>query len=173
MTERLGIGYRADMALEWRPAGMQPDVPPEQVLRSVITLEELSGASEDALAAGTQHEAGRLEFKLDLLLDLVGALLEQAVTQPPRQAVELRVTGLRILQPDWQPEPGAKGALALYIHPNYPRPLVLPARIAQVDASAIQFEFGELDENTRTLLERFIFIHHRRAVAQQHRPPAP
>ena len=114
------------------------------------------------------HELQRLEYKVNILLRLVGELAMRSSGLPTSQRVRLSARAL-----EWFGEPapaaGATGLLSLYINPALPQPLRIPCVVAgyrMIDAArATQLRFVGLSEAVVDLLEKLIFRHHRRLVA--------
>jgi len=61
----------------------------------------------------------------------------------------------------------------LYCNLSYPRPLVLHARVTETAPQPggwrLQTRFDETDEPLQEALERYIFLQHRRAIANSRR----
>jgi Atypical PilZ domain, cyclic di-GMP receptor len=114
------------------------------------------------------HELQRLEYKVNILLRLVGELALRSSGLPAAQRVRMSARAL-----EWFGEPappaGATGLLSLYINPALPQPLRIPCVVVGQriidDARATQLRFAGLSEAVVDLLEKLIFRHHRRLVA--------
>ena len=114
------------------------------------------------------HELQRLEYKVNILLRLVGELAVRSSGLPAAHRVRMSARAL-----EWfggpAPPSGATGLLALYINPALPQPLRIPCVVVGQriidDARAIQLRFAGLSEAVVDLLEKLIFRHHRRLVA--------
>lgn len=141
----------------------------QQVLRLILSLEEQ--APEPAPdAEPEQEDIARLEFKVNLLIDLVGQLLAQNALIPPSVMVNMSADGL-----EWSaataPAPGRYLELALYPSLKYPRPVILPAFVDGVEPAPEGFRirviFPDLGTPLQDTLERFIFRHHRRTIAHR------
>ncbi|KAF0193038.1 MAG: hypothetical protein FD165_141 [Gammaproteobacteria bacterium] len=141
-----------------------------QVLRLILSIEEQG--PEPVADADPEHEnIARLEFKLNLLIDLVGYLLAQNSLIPPRVLVSLSADGLEWGSDD-APQLGSYVELALYLSPKYPRPVTLPGFIEAVDVTPeggyrTRAIFPELSVPLQDALEKFIFRHHRRIIASR------
>jgi hypothetical protein len=135
-------------------------------LKLLSALEESHEGDEDRDA-----DLQRVEFKINLLLDLVAKVYVSHVPLPPALPVRLMGDGL-----EWRggevPAAGAWLQAELYISGRVPRPLTLvgqmqaaqegrdyPHRLALRDASQV----------FQDALDRFIFRQHRRLVAYQRR----
>ena len=139
----------------------------EALLRVISALEEYRPEPGEEHAEVAQ-ELARLDFKLSLVLDLVGQLLSRQLTLPESLPVRLGARGLEWPAAD-PPRPGAHLIVSLYLHPGYPRPLELPGVVAGVDplpvGGRVRLAFRGLGEPVEDWLEKFIFRHHRRSIA--------
>lgn len=172
-----GLGYQDTTPLGFRP---QP-APPEgaflaglnaetlEVLVADSSLDERSGHGEKKYDEehALSEDIQRLEFKVNVLIQLVARLLKREELMPPERAWRLHVGGLEWLA-GAQPESGV-GIVDLYASRVFPEPLRLPGRVLGVreDASGrwVQFAFDGLSPQVSDLLAKLIFRHHRRAVA--------
>lgn len=170
-----GLSYGADLPLEWQSRAephsdvqlQQINAAAEQSLRLLSALEEHHPESLDE--HGTGQELARLEFKVNLLLDLVSHLLAQQQNLP--QACPVRISSLGL---EWHSEraaapPGTPGEVVLYINPELARPVRLPARIgtpSQGGEGGTVAVFEGLSDGVVDLLEKMIFRRHRRQIAQ-------
>ena len=146
----------------------------EDVLRSLSMLEEHPQEIAEEHPA-VAHELRRLDFKLNLLLDMVGLLVARDLALPERVPLRLAAQGL-----EWStPQPPALGSLVrleIYLSSKLPRPLVLLGRIqsrspAADGLSRVVAVFEDLSELETDWLEKIIFVHHRRQVAHARRDP--
>lgn len=113
-----------------------------------------------------------LEARVDLCLQMLAQLLARDSALPAEQEVQLSGTGAH-----WRSEQanmvGEHGSLALYLSPQVPQALLLPARITacqQVEQgwlTSVQFE--RLDPELQDWLDKTIFRHHRRQISQLRR----
>jgi hypothetical protein len=109
----------------------------------------------------------RQEAKLDLLLDLVSTLLARQGNNPGTRQVRLSAEGVR-----WQ-----DGELAfalddcieveVHMTPGIPQALKFYGKVIAAEAGMYEAEFYGVSQQVVDLLEKLIFRHHRRAVAQQ------
>jgi len=58
------------------------------------------------------------------------------------------------------------GLVALHLHRCVPQPLRLAVRIRQIDGDLVQADFLPLSEAGQAALERHVFLHHRRQIAE-------
>ncbi|MGH8238865.1 MAG: PilZ domain-containing protein, partial [Steroidobacteraceae bacterium] len=104
--------------------------------------------------------------KVNLLLDMVGALLVASRPRPRAAAIRFNALG-----GVWQaaapfPELGSQGVLEIYVRDSIAEPLRLAGRIASVGPDGrVKVRFAALSENVADLLEKLAFRKHRRQVA--------
>lgn len=164
----------------------------ERLLRQLAILEQQG--SEPAEEHGVGQELQRIEAKINLLLDLAGDLLARQSRLRPAVAVRISARGVQWPVAGTAPAtsapaphssaphasgtsaPGtsaplinvpamdALGEVHLWLRPDLPRPLCLPARIVAV-GDWIEAEFCGLGEPLLDSLEKTIFRYHRRQVA--------
>ncbi|MDP9009526.1 MAG: PilZ domain-containing protein [Pseudomonadota bacterium] len=114
------------------------------------------------------HELQRLEYKVNILLRLVGELALRSSGLPAAQRVRMSARALEWFGESGAPA-GATGLLSVYINPALPQPLRIPCVVAGQciieDSRATQMRFMGLSEAVVDMLEKLIFRHHRRLVA--------
>lgn len=136
----------------------------EHTLRSsLIPNEPVEVDDSDEI---TQH-LKRQETKLDLLLDLVTELLSRQNQIP--QDIELRLTAQGVDWSDTESQYSKDDCVEVkvYITPSVPRPLTFFGRVvADSQAGKHSVEFSGVSRPVTDLLEKILFRHHRRAVAQ-------
>ncbi|GGA27618.1 PilZ domain-containing protein [Dyella nitratireducens] len=135
------------------------------VLRTLASLDErrVENAGDDDNPV--MQELQRMDSKLNVLLDIVDRLLLPATLLPPRQPVSFNAVGLvvpaSLLSSD--------GHLLVRMHFEACRalPLELPVQRGKAIGNDNVFLcFRELSETVEDGLERFVFCHHRRKVAE-------
>jgi len=176
-----GLVFAGRLPLAWREVAELPDELESRALEraNLLNLHTLfaldihaGDLGDDPLALANATELKRLDFKVGLLLELVGQLYARQQAIPPEHHLILAVNGLR-----WRAEaaPSAGGLLRLELYCNlsYPRPLILHARA--IDAVPcpggwqIQTRFEEPSAALQEALERYIFLQHRRSIAHSRR----
>lgn len=135
----------------------------ELLLRSVSALEEKIDTDESDEIA---QELRRQDMKLNLILDLLGALLLQQQVIPETRELQLSAAGLRaVVSPT--PAPAQHCRIQLYIEPAIPKPLTLFGQChVSAQAGATDIAFVGLSQTVTDHLDKFIFRHHRRRIAQ-------
>jgi hypothetical protein len=142
----------------------------ERLLRSINLLAEQGHERSEEEG---EHEAAlvRLETKVDLLLDLFSRIGLEAGGQPPSAIIRLSAQGMEWLSEGEVPAEGQMIWVWLYLEPRLPEAVQFPAQILGVETEGPQHKvlarFESLGEGAQNLLEKMIFRHHRRQVAQQ------
>ncbi|MBK8750892.1 MAG: PilZ domain-containing protein [Candidatus Competibacteraceae bacterium] len=173
------LTFTGCLPLAWRELPAPPDEVElrniEQanltVLHTLFALDIHAGDySDDPSALTNASELKRLDFKVSLLLEMVGQLLARQQAIPPQHPLTLTVNDL-----SWQaaaaPPVGALLQLDLYCNLSYPRPLILYAQVADTVASEIDYPikaaFYRPSTALQEALERYIFLQHRRFIANR------
>jgi len=146
------------------------------VLSTLFALDIHAGDhSDDPAAFANASELKRLDFKVSLLLELVGQMFARQQHIPPERLLTLAVDSL-----SWPADaplpPDGLLQLELYCNLSYPRPLILPAQVVETSPLRdtgwpIQARFHAPSPALQEALERYIFLQHRRAIASQRRHP--
>lgn len=135
-----------------------------QLLRTLASLDERRAAAAEEDTPLSQ-ELERLEGKVNVLIEMVNRLLLPGERMPPRHPCRLNSSGLLVPA---QAVPAAE-TLKVSIHFDACRalPLELPARAAGGNAHGqVLLLFPGLSELVAQELQRFVFRHHRRKVAE-------
>ncbi len=143
----------------------------EDILRTIALLDEHfpeAGEEHDIMAQGMQ----RIDFKLNLVLDLVGQMLTHHITLPESVSVSFNTEAIQ-----WDglsaPDVGAAVKIEMYVSRKYPRAIVLYGKVQAVQPLPGAFKVGVAFEGLSELvcdgLGKLIFRHHRRHVAHARR----
>ena len=141
----------------------------ESVLHTVTGLDEHRVPLADD-ASPIAQELSRLDFKLSLLLDLVGDLASRSLDRPPLRRIQIGARSV-VWEESYENAPAVAscGRLEVWVHPSYVHALSLPGCIKSVEkageSARISAALSGLGESAQEMLERWIFLHHRRAVA--------
>ncbi|MBE1159519.1 PilZ domain-containing protein [Dyella acidiphila] len=136
------------------------------VLRTVLSLDERRADNAADDDNPVMQELQRLDSKLNVLLDIVDRLLLPVSSLPARHPVRFNAVGMTL--PVELLPPGAEHVL-LRLHFDTCRalPLELPSVLGRaVSAQNAFVYFCEPTEWVEDGLERFVFCHHRRKVAE-------
>ncbi|MBI1194587.1 MAG: hypothetical protein GC138_01895 [Gammaproteobacteria bacterium] len=142
----------------------------ERLLRYMSSLDEYMHEGKDAEPLA--HDVARLEFKVNMLMEMVSQVLAQRLELPAPSAVEMKSNGISCVMPE-APEQGRYFQLAVYLNRQYLKPLVVCGRVAGVEKATdgvwkVVCTFEGLSDIVRDHLERMIFRQHRRMVALLH-----
>ncbi|MBK6599801.1 MAG: PilZ domain-containing protein [Proteobacteria bacterium] len=170
------LAYEDVLALAWHPRSKDFDERAAahlaeqnlRLLQAFDALEEHSTVDKPDDASPYAQDLARMDFKINLLLDLVGELLAASHTRPRAQSVRFNALGASWSAGtnDVLPAIGAHGLLQLYLRDTLVKPLTLPARIASVDAGGqVRATFEMVGELTAEHLEKIVFRNHRRKIA--------
>lgn len=141
----------------------------ERLLRVALLSDEHQPERVDE-EAGHPGELLRIESKLDLVLELLSELLATSGAALHTRSVHLTARGLEWVEPGPVPAADSMVIVSLLPDPGLPRPLSFSARVLQVSPEAqgsrVRVQFEVAGDAATELLERLIFRHHRRQVAQ-------
>lgn len=139
------------------------------LLKTLVALEE--GSSEFNGEEEKDPDLQRVEFKVNLVLDLVARLYMDHLALPPLTPLRLSGETLEWLETPVPPL-GTWVQVQLYISQRFPQPLILSGSVvpSAVDSAyPCCIRLDGLSQPLQDALERFIFRHHRRLVAYQRR----
>jgi hypothetical protein len=169
-TDALPLGFERLAKLPEGPALAAIILENQQVLVADASLDEQrphqekKSDEEPELAEDLQ----RLEFKVNVLIQLVARLLNRGADLPPVRSIRFHSAGLEWRLDDEEVQPGV-GLVHLHVSRYFPQALTLPGRILGVHSDDegrwVRFAFEGLSPPVIDLLERMIFRHHRRLVA--------
>jgi hypothetical protein len=177
-----GVVYADELPIQWQVLDQAPaveilgrwDMANERVLKLVSVLEENTRepGEEHALAG---HELARLDFKLDLVLDLLGHMLRHQQSLPDARAIRLHGAGVEWdCAGDEAPAMGQHLQVSIHLNPVLPQPMTLYGEVERAAAAdggtRVVVAFAGMSEAVQDLLEKLIFRHHRRSIA--HTRPA-
>jgi hypothetical protein len=167
------LAYEELLPVLWRPLG-EPvgDMAAQQlaegnlrVLQACDALEEHGKTEKPDDESPHSADIMRLDFKLNLLLDLVGQLL--AASQPRARQLPIRFNAMGATWPAVEPlAAGAHGILEITLKDLIVQPLHLPAEIVGVTPGGeTRARFLALGETVADHIEKLVFRRHRRKIA--------
>ncbi len=175
-----GVCYEEGLPLTWRRLEAPVDsarwhelnARNEAALRLLCI--RMEGPRESTDEQASSHELAQIDFKLSLLMDLVGELLVRQLEMPVTRRVRLGSQGLLWEGPEGQETRLAVGdrvLVTVYLDPYCPRPVAFPGRVYRSEQVLdLDYRAGivleGLSETVQDWLDRFIFRHHRRRIAQ-------
>jgi hypothetical protein len=172
----VGLAYHDEMPLGFRVLAHFPDetelqrlnTENHQILLLDASLEErhpLDPKDDDAVM---RHELERLESKLNVIMQLLSRLLARENVVPGDRKFRLAADGIEWDHDSMLPLEST-GIVSLHINRTLPYPLQLAGRVVGCheagDRYRVAFAFEGVSGNVVELLEKMIFRHHRRAVA--------
>lgn len=167
--------YMASLPVSWSPRDEKcPDSEyiriaehNEHVLRCVNLLGE---QLIEKIDEETDSAIVRLEAKVNLLLELVSKLDQRINLIPEAEEVRLTSGGIEWKSNDSPPTVGSTVWINLYIDNRIPEAMKIPAMVLTVHEELHGFTAGAkyelLGEVVQELMEKMIFRHHRRMIAQ-------
>jgi hypothetical protein len=142
-----------------------------RVLQAVAALDDHGQIEKPDDNAPHAADLMRLEMKMNLLLDMVGALLIASRPRPKSAAVRFNALGGVFQGSTPYPPLGNQGVLEVYLRDCVADPLRLFGRIASVSPDGkVKVRFVPPGENISDLLEKLAFRKHRRQVAGVRQP---
>nr|WP_298719777.1 PilZ domain-containing protein [uncultured Steroidobacter sp.] len=142
-----------------------------RVLQAVAALDEHGQIEKPDESSPHAADILRLEMKVNLLLDMVGALLIASRPRPKPAAVRFNALGGVFQGSSPFPPLGNQGVLEVYLRDCVADPLRLFGRIASVTPDGkVKVRFVPPGENISDLLEKLAFRKHRRQVAGVRQP---
>lgn len=169
-TDALPLGFERLERLPEGPALAGLNLENQQVLVADASLDEQRPHAEKKSDEEPElaEDLQRLEFKVNVLIQLVARLLNRGASLPPVRSIRFHGQGLEWRLDDEEVQPGV-GLVHLHVSRYFPQALVLPGRIVGVHSDDegrwVSFAFAGLSPLLVDLLERMIFRHHRRLVA--------
>ena len=177
----MGLVYTASLPVEIKVLTEEPDTISiteiqqvnYRVLRQVLTLEEQVTDTQlyhDDSRHGTR-DIQRVEAKVDLLLDLLGGLIQLQIPKPMSRKVIVSNTAIQIagIPADFQSQSGWLMVL-LYLHAYSIEPLRIlvntGTNMTHVGDQQFRMHFAHFTDGERDLLEKIIFRHHRKSIAR-------
>lgn len=174
------LAYIDVVPLRWVP--LTEPLDPERAAANIdqnLRLLQAFAALEDHGSVEKPDENGphaadllRIEFKVNLLLDLVGQVIAGSQQRPAPMAMRFNAHGAV-----WQArdatalQPGMSGVLELFLREALVQPLRLAGRIVSVGADRrVKVKFEATGEPVADLIEKLAFRRHRRQVAGHRHP---
>jgi len=165
------IKYEARLPITWKQAPetltdhmlAQYNEQNEKYLRIISILNEYP--------VDTHDDHASVDFKLSIMLDLLGELLATHLMVPAKSDVRIGAMGMEWLSTGTRvPTKGSRILIDLYMHHQYPRPVIIPAEVKAVvsndDGYRCVVKYIGFSTSVCELFEKVIFTHHRRAIAQ-------
>ncbi len=164
--DRLPVSWEVSPSLPSQSEQYRIDSDNQELLEALLILDEPIQNAEDEQEGVGQDHLRQLDVKLNLLMSLVRELLMAAVTLPDERSMQLGVQGLCIYDAENEDvQVGHLLKIRLFLDPRFPRPLVLHGHVSVIHDAAITLTYCPLGVTVQDFLDRYIFRHHRRAIA--------
>jgi Atypical PilZ domain, cyclic di-GMP receptor len=166
------LAYQDVLPLLWRPipGTIDQTVAASFTDRNVRLLQACAAIEDHGATEKSDDDSPellRLDFKVNLLLDLVGQLLVANRPRPPAVAVRFNALGAVWRAPPPLPEAGSQGVAEIYLRDCLAEPLRLIGRITSVSPdSQVKARFSPVGETVEDLIEKLTFRRHRRQIAE-------
>ncbi|HEX4024347.1 MAG TPA: PilZ domain-containing protein [Steroidobacteraceae bacterium] len=143
------------------------------LLQACVALEEKPIRDHGEDAGPLAGELARLDFKLNLVLQLLGRLVLKE-RMPPGTTIRFNAQGASWTAVGVVPATGDRGVLRIHLHGSLPQPLELVSIISGVDGALVKARFEDLPDPVAELIQRLAFLRHRQDVAdaRKSRDPA-
>jgi hypothetical protein len=173
------LAYEDVLSVAWRdrPTGFSDAAAARlaernlRLLQAFEALDEYGTGDKADETAPHSAELARLDFKLNLLLDLVGQLVCASHPRPVALPVRFNSLGASWQPAEAPPAVGAAGFLQIFLSEALVQPLTLPAKVVTVaDSSPVRARFELLGEAVADQLEKLVFRRHRRKIAGARSP---
>ena len=135
------------------------------LLQACVAVEEHPARDKNEDSGPLAGELARLDFKLNLILHLLGKLIAQE-PMPAASAIQFNALGASWTQREPAPSVGASGLLRVQLRSSLPQPLEMPAEVVAVNGFSVQVKFPSLSEGVAELIQRLAFLRHRRHIAE-------
>jgi hypothetical protein len=134
------------------------------LLQASVASEEHPARDKNDELLPLANELARLDFKLNLVLQLLGNLAPRREL-PPATAVKFNALGA-----SWQPRGarspvGAQGILRIRLRSALPQPLAFAAEVIASSDKEVSVRYLRLSEVAAELIQRLCFLQHRRQIA--------
>ncbi len=155
------LTYSATAPLEWAHIDNTTEVDEEneQCLRTILSLSERHSVD-------VAEEIAAIERKVDITLEMVAMLLRNSIDMPATKPFQLGAHEISWQHASVLPEIGTQLVIIIYLHDLYPKPLRLTGVVTSLVGQECFVDLDAQSPDVQQLLEKFIFLHHRRAIAQ-------
>jgi hypothetical protein len=141
----------------------------EHILRCVNLLSDQIKEKVDD-ESETEPALVRMEAKINLILEMLSKLAIEREGTPQPVQIRVAATGIEWLCTNTQPSAGDKIQIKLHIDYRVPGALQLLGQVVSLtdtpSGTAVHARFEDVGEGVQDQLEKLIFRHHRRMVAQ-------
>ncbi len=142
------------------------------LLQACVAMQEQPARDHGEDAGPLANELARLDFKLNLVLQLLGKLVLRD-RMPAATSVQFNAHGASWTAIGPVPVPGERGVLRIHLHESLPQPLEVAAAISAVEGSLVRAHFEDLPDAVGEQIQRLAFLCHRRDVADARKSRGP
>jgi hypothetical protein len=134
------------------------------LLQACIAVEEHPARDKNEDLGPLAGELARLDFKLNLVLQLMAKLVSLERISAPT-SIQFNALGASWTALGATPAVGESGLLRVQLRSSLPQPLELPAEVSAVAGPLVHAKFPELPEGNSELIQKLAFLRHRRHIA--------
>lgn len=173
------LALHDELPLSWEPATVRFDTftlhgmdeANISLLLACIAVEEQPLRDKNEELTPLAHELARLDYKINLALQLLGRLVSD------NKPVEARSIRFNALGAEWQmpapqPQVGAQGTLSVRLRGSLPQMLNFAAEITSADGFEVSARYLHLSELSAELIQKLAFLRHRKEVADKRKSRA-
>lgn len=142
------------------------------LLQACVAMQEQQARDHGEEAGPLANELARLDFKLNLVLQLLGKLVSRE-RMPAATSITFNAHGASWTAIGAPPAAGSTGVLRIYLHESLPQPLELPGTISAAEGALVRAQFEDLPDTVAELIQRLAFLCHRRDVADARKSRSP
>jgi Atypical PilZ domain, cyclic di-GMP receptor len=135
------------------------------LLQACIAVEEHPARDQNEDLGPLAHEIARLDFKLNLVMQLLSKLVSKE-KMPPSTNIDFNGVGASWICVGQPPSIGEHGLLRVQLRSSLPQPLELPAEVIGVESHTAKVKFPALSEALVELIQKLAFLRHRRQIAE-------
>jgi hypothetical protein len=166
------LAYHDTLPLEWEPRPQAFDAfelasleeANALLLQACVSVEEHPVRDKNEELTPLASELARLDFKLNLVLQLLGSMSGRGQTAVAA-ALRFNALGASWTANGAAPAPGARGLLKIRLRGSLPQTLNFPAEIVRVEGLEVSARYLQLSEPVAELIQRLCFLQHRKQVA--------
>lgn len=175
------LAYADVLPIRWTPLEAEIDVERAaalidqnlRVLQTFAAMEDSAQVEKPDEDSPHSADLQRIEFKVNLLLDLVGRILAREQPVPELLPIRFNARGARWQAGGVTPVAGSHGVLEIHLRESLLQPLRMPGRVAAVEAGRhVKVDFDAVGEPVADIIEKLAFRRHRRQVAKGRSRPA-
>lgn len=175
------LAYADVLPLRWVPLAGPLDVERAaalidqnlRVLQTFAAMEDSAQVEKPDEDSPHSADLQRIEFKVNLLLDLVGQILAREQPRPELLPLRFNARGAMWQAHEATPAVGSHGVLEIYLRESLLQPLRIPGTVASIEAARrVKVDFDAVGEPVADCIEKLAFRRHRRQVAKGRGRPA-